>query len=198
MTDQTKAPELLHARPNGEWGGFGFWEDKPLDGSVPFIRADIAAEQVREAREAILTALADIPHPESTDAAEALERAYRAAEVAADMPEGSVRSIKVKVNEAAASPTTEPSPGQAVSSVAPAAWKSIETAPKDGTVVDLWGINHLSYDKHQSRRVNVKFGPVRDWMGRERNDWQHGCEEDFEPTHWMPIPPPPQENTDDQ
>ena len=102
MTDQTKAPERIWVedtaqgteRPNGVWDS---WSHPSL---VEFIRADIAAEQVREAREAILIALADIPHPESTDAAEALERAYRAAEVAADMPAGSVRSIKEAVREA--------------------------------------------------------------------------------------------------
>ena len=70
-------------------------------------------------------------------------------------------------------------------------WRPIETEPKDGTMVDLWGINHLSYDKHSSRKVNVKCGPVRDWMGRERDDWQHGRGEDYEPTHWMPIHAPP-------
>ena len=70
-------------------------------------------------------------------------------------------------------------------------WRPIKTAPKDGTLVDIWGVNHLSYDKHSSRKVNVKFGPVQDWMGRKRDDWQHGRGEDYEPTHWMPIPAPP-------
>lgn len=70
-------------------------------------------------------------------------------------------------------------------------WQPIETAPRDGTPVDLWGINHLSYDKHNFRMVNVKFGPVKDWMGIERDDWQHGRGEDYEPTHWMPITAPP-------
>ena len=70
-------------------------------------------------------------------------------------------------------------------------WRPIKTAPKDGTLVDIWGVNHLSYDKHSHRMVNVKFGPVRDWMGQERDDWQHGRGEDFEPTHWMPLPAPP-------
>ena len=70
-------------------------------------------------------------------------------------------------------------------------WHHMETAPRDGTPVDLWVINHLSYDKHSSRMVNVKFGPVQDWMGIERDDWQHGRGEDCEPTHWMPIPAPP-------
>ena len=70
-------------------------------------------------------------------------------------------------------------------------WQPIETAPKDGTVIDLWGINHLHYAKAGTRIVNVAWGPVRDWMGHEREDWQHGRGDDFEPTHWMPLPPKP-------
>lgn len=94
LTDQTKAPERIWANGLGCYG-----DTKSAADSTEYARADLAAEQVWEAREAILIALADIPHPESTDAAEALERAYRAAEVAADMQEGSVRSIKAKANE---------------------------------------------------------------------------------------------------
>ena len=86
-----------------------------------------------------------------------------------------------------------PQPGEApVSGPAPA-WQPIETAPRDGTIVDLWGINHLHYAKRQERICNVHYGPVTDWMGHERNDWRHGRGEDFEPTHWMPLPAPPVE-----
>ena len=70
-------------------------------------------------------------------------------------------------------------------------WQPIETAPKDGTPVDLWGVNHLHYAKTGRRATNVTWGRVRDWMGNERDDWQHGHGEDFEPTHWMPLPSPP-------
>jgi alpha-galactosidase/6-phospho-beta-glucosidase family protein len=72
-------------------------------------------------------------------------------------------------------------------------WQPISTAPKDGTRIDLWGINHLHYAKPGQRRVNVGWGTVRDWMGNERDDWQTWRSEDFEPTHWMPIPKPPTE-----
>ena len=72
-------------------------------------------------------------------------------------------------------------------------WLPIETAPRDGTAVDLWGVNHLHYAKTGRRATNVTWGPIRDWMGKERVDWQHGHGEDFEPTHWMPLPMPPEE-----
>ncbi|MCV2448908.1 hypothetical protein [Paracoccus sp. DMF] len=72
-------------------------------------------------------------------------------------------------------------------------WQPISTAPRDGTKVDLWGINHLHYDKKSYRKCDVAWGRVTDWMGRERDDWQHGMGEDFEPTHWLPLPQPPED-----
>ena len=70
-------------------------------------------------------------------------------------------------------------------------WQPIETAPRDGTPVDLWGVNHLHPRKTGRRATDVTWGRVRDWLGNERDDWQHGQSEDFEPTHWMPRPAPP-------
>lgn len=72
-----------------------------------------------------------------------------------------------------------------------AGWQPIETAPRDGTKIDLWGINHLHYAKKCERLVNTSWGPVTDWIGGERLDWKHGRGEGFEPTHWMPLPAPP-------
>lgn len=62
-------------------------------------------------------------------------------------------------------------------------WRPIETAPKDGTAVDLWGSGR--------RATDVAWGLIRDWMGKEREGWQHGMPDDFEPTHWQPLPNPP-------
>ena len=70
-------------------------------------------------------------------------------------------------------------------------WQPIETAPRDGTKVDIWGINHLHYATPGQRIVNVAWEPVSDWMGNEREDWQTGRGDYFEPTHWMPLPDPP-------
>ena len=73
-------------------------------------------------------------------------------------------------------------------------WQPIETAPKDGTEVDLWGVNHLHYNKIGVRLNNIAWGRVTDWIGREYEDWQTGRGEDFEPTHWMPLPQPPEQD----
>ncbi len=70
-------------------------------------------------------------------------------------------------------------------------WLDIASAPKDGTKIDLWGINLLHYAKKGERIVDVSWGPVRNWMGQERDDWQHGRGEDFQPTHWRPLPAHP-------
>ena len=55
-------------------------------------------------------------------------------------------------------------------------WQTMETAPEDGTYVDLWayGTRYTSctYDKGQ-------------WEN------EHNVLDRFEPTYWMPIPAPP-------
>ena len=68
-------------------------------------------------------------------------------------------------------------------------WRPIETAPRDGTRIDIWGTNP---DGSGCRVANVCWGPVADWMGRERADWQHYHVDAFTPTHWMPLPSPPE------
>lgn len=70
-------------------------------------------------------------------------------------------------------------------------WRDIATAPKDGSLVDLWCVNHLKWNKPGERLVSRKWGPCIDWMGIEREGW--GLPDDYEPTHWMPLPPAPGE-----
>lgn len=67
-------------------------------------------------------------------------------------------------------------------------WQTIETAPKDGTKVDLWCGNH--------RRTEKKFA-VHSWLdGKPMAEpcWgpYDGREEGpLQPTHWRPLPNPP-------
>lgn len=76
-------------------------------------------------------------------------------------------------------------------------WQPIETAPTDGTEVDLYGLDWGGY----ARRVaGAKWGEidgkwcwaVYDVRQGEGGDW---CIDLKTPTHWMPVPPPPQMTT---
>lgn len=68
-------------------------------------------------------------------------------------------------------------------------WQPIETAPKDGTLIDLWVVNHLTWNKRGRRVIDRKWGPCINWMGQEHDGW--ALSEDDEPTHWMQPPKPP-------
>lgn len=54
-------------------------------------------------------------------------------------------------------------------------WKTIETAPKDGTPVDLWVPPH-------GRITEQWYDKDDGWFSLP----------DCQPTHWMPLPPPPE------
>ena len=62
-------------------------------------------------------------------------------------------------------------------------WQPIETAPKDGTAV-------LGYHSGKMTTVYFEF-----WGGPWKLVAPGSCaeEDDWEPTHWMPLPSPPQE-----
>lgn len=70
-------------------------------------------------------------------------------------------------------------------------WLSIESAPQDGTKVDLWA----KFENSGWRRVADAH-----WNGK-LNDWQLGqynaADYMVRPviTHWMPLPSPPTTNT---
>lgn len=64
-------------------------------------------------------------------------------------------------------------------------WQKIETAPKDGTLVLLWGRYWSDEQGWMSTAIN----------GRWRHErWEVYCNSfpfGIRPTHWMPLPPPP-------
>lgn len=61
-------------------------------------------------------------------------------------------------------------------------WHPIETAPKDGTQILVWG-DPYSYDW---AIFIVRYVQINKWSG-----WQTWDSADQEPTHWMPLPQPP-------
>lgn len=68
-------------------------------------------------------------------------------------------------------------------------WRPIDTAPKDGTPVDLWC---------QPTGISTGPGRVTDCWFSGGNWWQYDEHGDDQcrsgvhnATHWMPLPPPP-------
>lgn len=73
-------------------------------------------------------------------------------------------------------------------------WQPIETAPKDGSNILLYspdGIYEASW--------SLRYPPAKDGFWRPLDLPSHGCgccgEPDDEPTHWMPLPEPPEGGT---
>jgi len=77
-------------------------------------------------------------------------------------------------------------------------WLNINSAPRDGTIVDLWAVNG-------GRRVDCRWQVpdsqrARDWP-KDKADWcyYHGewgewVELGEDVSHWMPLPPAPEHN----
>lgn len=64
-------------------------------------------------------------------------------------------------------------------------WQPIETAPKDGTPVDVWraiGERCTNMRRVRLGRNNVFYVPA--------GEYGYSCVRDA--THWMPLPEPPE------
>lgn len=78
-------------------------------------------------------------------------------------------------------------------------WRDISTAPKDGTRVMLWMVP--TYDGGTISLIDDDPHPVfGSWVKWADNDKESGFREGWtwygsarcKPTHWMPLPPPPE------
>lgn len=74
-------------------------------------------------------------------------------------------------------------------------WKPIESAPRDGTEFQAWIMPEESDGGYWEPKA--RFNPdseVFELWGRvdyDQDGWD--CYHWLHPTHWMPLPPPPQE-----
>lgn len=71
-------------------------------------------------------------------------------------------------------------------------WQPIETAPLDGTEIDVWAED----ESGNARRIcDVSWSRMTDWDGHEFEGWTgvypHFGSKKFTPTHWMFSPKPP-------
>lgn len=66
-------------------------------------------------------------------------------------------------------------------------WRPIETAPKDGTRVDLWA----SWDDCGVRLANAFWDTGRRFPGWVISVNDYGVLDERQFTHWMPLPAPP-------
>ena len=72
-------------------------------------------------------------------------------------------------------------------------WKTIETAPKDGTEFDVWCTHQRGYTSGPRRFPNCRYmdGVLQykhshGWFTLNTFEWSHSTI-----THWMPLPKPP-------
>jgi hypothetical protein len=71
--------------------------------------------------------------------------------------------------------------------VVPPGWQPIATAPRDGTLIDLWGDNHGL----QSRWAECVWDKESDaWIWPQDSEFEMA---DVTFTHWMPLPKGPDE-----
>lgn len=73
------------------------------------------------------------------------------------------------------------------------AWRPIETAPKDGTHIDLWA----GEERVADCRWNVRSKRWEYWAWGDF-DGMAMVKVDYNPTHWMPIPAAPLKEDDGQ
>lgn len=72
-------------------------------------------------------------------------------------------------------------------------WQPIESAPKDGSAIDLWCINIAQGSIGAVRAADM-------WWDEDVDRWVERdgfvLEQKWRPTHWMPIPGGPESNGD--
>jgi hypothetical protein len=87
-------------------------------------------------------------------------------------------------------------------SLIPQGWRPIETAPKDGTEIDIWAIPDGGGEPR--RYIDVSWrteettaaGAISFWQQYSRIRGKH-CWVHARPTHWMPSPAAPVADVED-
>lgn len=73
-------------------------------------------------------------------------------------------------------------------------WCDIATAPKDGTGILVWWPDRCDLcEADSTNRAVVRWKHNGWYMGKSRR-YQSALFTAHQPTHWMPLPPPPKES----
>jgi hypothetical protein len=68
-------------------------------------------------------------------------------------------------------------------------WQPIETAPKDGRLVDVWTVRGRVADVHWG--VDTEGNQAVGWLKPYNPDINSQLMREGAPTHWMPLPASP-------
>ena len=72
-------------------------------------------------------------------------------------------------------------------------WQPIETAPKDGTLVILYG-GYFGVSLGSWREDDYLAERGEMWLDNSYDEYSTGFASwPLEPSHWMPLPPPPEQ-----
>jgi hypothetical protein len=75
---------------------------------------------------------------------------------------------------------------------APPDWRPIESAPKDGTEIIAWGVmaGEPGYTSDEKAWTGIRWSKDGWVTTKPQGRYFVG----FHPTHWVPLPPPPQDS----
>lgn len=72
-------------------------------------------------------------------------------------------------------------------------WKTIDTAPKDGTAVLLAVLTYGRYDL-VTGYYQGSYGPYSQWALVQTGDYASNSDVDGIPQYWMQLPEPPEDD----
>lgn len=72
-------------------------------------------------------------------------------------------------------------------------WRGMDSAPKDGTCVLLWGVHEDEWEEAQDEPRQPEYRPWPAYVSIQKSIWwiPDGMRQVFGATHWRPLPAPP-------
>lgn len=70
-------------------------------------------------------------------------------------------------------------------------WRKISTAPRDGTPILIWQPDRNYGQRYDDARYAIGYWRVDDDETPRGGSWGNRNSSEVSPTHWMPLPNPP-------